>query len=164
MGILSIGEKVEEQDFVAEESAEWSPAFSPDGNWIAYTTDRDGQHQIYVRPYPRMNDDFWRVSTDFGEEPIWSPAGGELFYRSGNRIMAARYESLPDSGFNSHPPTEAVKGRFHNAGGLSYDVSKDGKRFLVLQPVFDDTHLPEIRIVRNWAEEVKQALPVKLAE
>lgn len=151
IGVLSFIQK-QPRDFVATNSNEWSPAFSPDGRWIAYTSDKDGQYQVYVRPYPRTDDAPLLVSDGMGEEPIWSPKGGELFYRSGSRIMVVRYESGEE--FSCSEPKPALKTRFVNVTGLSYDVSKDGERFLVLKPAFDDTELTEIRIVQNWVDEL----------
>ena len=63
------------------------PMFSPDGEWITFTSDQSGKDEIYVKRYAgegRMV----LVSTGGGREPIWSPDGKELFYRSGNKMMA----------------------------------------------------------------------------
>jgi Tol biopolymer transport system component len=70
-------------------------AFSPDGRWMAYMSDREGRSQVYVRPYPAMNK-VWPISYDSGEEPIWSPKGDELFYRSGNKWMVASISTEPE--------------------------------------------------------------------
>jgi len=157
IGVLSMKTRGEPSAFIAGDFNEWCPSFSPDGKWVAYCSDRDGQYQIYVRPYPRTDERFWKVSDDIGEEPIWSPVGGELFYRSGKRLMVVRYKSEED--FVFQPPGVAWEGRFRNVFGVSYDISHDGKRFLVLKPAFDDTQLTEIRFVENWGLEIERAVP-----
>jgi hypothetical protein len=162
IGVLSFDSEKQSRDFLATSSNEWSPALSPDGRWVAFTSDRDGQYQVYVQRYPTSDNDLWTVSDDMGEEPIWSPAGGELFYRSGSRIMVVRYES--DSEFSHSKPEVALETRFVNVTGLSYDVSKDGKRFLILKPDFDDTALTEIRIVQNWVNELTHLMPSKATQ
>ena len=157
IGVLSMKARGEPSAFIAGDFNEWCPSFSLDRKWVAYTSDRDGQYQIYVRPYPRTDERFWKVPDDAGEEPIWSPAGGELFYRSGKRPMVVRYQS--GEGFVFEFPEVAWEGRFRNVPGLSYDISRDGKRFLVLKPAFDDTGIAEIRLVENRDQEIERAVP-----
>ena len=66
---------------------ETMPAFSPDGRRIAYVSDESGELDVYVRPFPGPGEKH-RVSTDGGTEPVWARSGRELFFRSGNRMMA----------------------------------------------------------------------------
>jgi serine/threonine-protein kinase len=132
------------------------PAFSPDGRWIAYMSDRDGRSQVYVRPYPAM-DSVWQISYDLGEEPIWSPNGDELFYRSVNKWKAVSISTEPE--FKAGTPQVVFEGRYVNVSGLSYDVASDGQRFLVLQPEYDDSEVRELHVVVNWFEELKRLAP-----
>jgi serine/threonine protein kinase/Tol biopolymer transport system component len=156
IGVLSLNKEESPQPLISSAYSELDGTISPDGKWIAFASDRDGQYQVHVRAWPLTDERFWRVSEELGEEPIWSPAGDELFYRSGNRLMSVRYQSGPE--FTHEPSTVAWEGRFRNPVGISYDVSSDGQRFLILKPAFDDTDLQEIRIVENWSEEVNHAL------
>ena len=55
--------------------------FSPDGRWLAYQSNESGRFEVYVRPFPE-GDPKLTVSAEGGFEPMWSPRGGELFYRS----------------------------------------------------------------------------------
>jgi WD40 repeat protein len=132
------------------------PAFSPDGRWIAYMSDREGRSQVYVRPYPAM-DRVWQISYDLGEEPIWSPNGDELFYRSVNKWMVVSIPTEPE--FKAGTPQVIFEGPYVNVSGLSYDVAPDGQRFLVLQPQYDDSQVRELHVVTNWFEELKQLIP-----
>jgi serine/threonine-protein kinase len=147
----------EPECIIATEFAEWAPAFSPDGRYIAYTSDKDGKFQVYVRPYPD-NDWVRLISDDFGEEPIWSPKGDELFYRNGDKWMAVSISTEPQ--FTSGIPQVLFEGPFNNVSGISYDVAPDGQRFLVLQPQYDDSQVRELRVVTNWFEELKQLVPL----
>jgi Tol biopolymer transport system component len=66
---------------------ETAPKFSPDGQWIAYSSDETGRREIYVQPYPGPGGK-WPISADGGQEPVWNARGGELFFRNGNKVMA----------------------------------------------------------------------------
>ncbi len=71
---------------------EVAPALSPAGRWLAYGSDESGQDEVYVRSFPGM-EERCQVSRDGGAEPVWSPRGGELFYRSGPLLMAAEFRA-----------------------------------------------------------------------
>ena len=80
---------------------EMQPRLTSDGRWLAYASDESGVLEIYVRSFPGDGGRV-RVSTDGGTEPVWSPDGSRLFYRSGDRMMAA---------YVSHTPQFAVTKR-----------------------------------------------------
>ena len=146
----------ERQVVVGTQNMEWGPVFSPDGQWIAYVSDKSGKYQIYVQPYPAM-DKIWQVSDDFGGEPIWSPKGDELFYRNGDKWMSVSISTKPE--FAAGIPEALFEGAYNNVPSLSYDVSPDGKRFLVLNPEYDDSQVRELHVVLNWFEELKRLVP-----
>jgi serine/threonine protein kinase len=144
--------------FVGTEATEWAPAFSPDARWLAYTSDKDGKYQVYVQPYP-AGDKIWQISTDFGEEPIWSPKGDELYYRNGDKWMVVSISTEPE--FSAGKPQILFEGPYLNVPGLSYDVSPDGQRFLVLVPAHDDSAVKELHVVLNWFDELQRLAPTK---
>src|SRR5262249_15477715 len=79
--------------FVRTRFAETECEFSPNGRWIAYTSNESGGPEVYVRAFPGPAGK-WQVSTGGGTNPIWSPDGRELFYRAGSRLMAAPLEDV----------------------------------------------------------------------
>jgi Tol biopolymer transport system component len=149
------------QPFLKTPYEETAPKFSPDGKWLAYSSDESGRREIYVQPYPGPGGK-WQISTDGGQEPVWNPKGGELFYRSGSRIMAVDVDTK--SGFSAGKPRMLFDGPYlpTTASFPYYDVSPDGQRFLMLKPVDSQTSAPtQINVVLNWFEELKQKVPVR---
>ena len=141
---------------VGTEFADTQSAFSLNGRWIAYTSDKDGKFQVYVQPYPAM-DRVEQVSDDFGEEPIWSPKGDELFYRNGDKWMVVSISTEPE--FTAGTPRLLFEGPYSNVPALSYSVAPDGQRFVVLKPQYDDSQVRELHVVTNWFEELKRLAP-----
>ena len=68
------------QPLLPSEINEGFSAISPDGRWIAYVSLETGQNEVYVRPFPNVDDDKRQISRNGGDEPLWGPDGGELFY------------------------------------------------------------------------------------
>src|SRR6266853_1468333 len=85
------------------------PQFSPDGRWPVYISDESGRFEIYVQPYPGAGGK-WQISTEGGTEPVWNPNGRELFYRSGNKMMAADIATQPN--FAAGKPRVLFEGRY----------------------------------------------------
>ena len=140
--------------FLRTPFTEVGPQFSPDGRYISYVSDESGQYEVYVRPYP-AGPGKWQVSTRGGEEAMWSNDGRELFYRNGNTWMAVAVDL--ELTFKAGAPRRLFEGPYVNVGGISYDVTPDGQRFLVLEPAGPAaapvTHL---NVVLNWFEEMKE--------
>ena len=120
------------QPFDTGEVGASSPSFSPDGRWIAYTSNESGGTEVYVRPYPGPGGK-WQISTDGGTEPVWNPKGRELFYRSGQKMMEVDYTEQPE--FSAGKPKMLFEGAYMpSPRSLSdYDVTPDGQRFLMLK-------------------------------
>jgi len=154
--VLSLEGEPKLEPFAQTQAIEFNPAFSPDGRWIAYSSNRDGRFRIYVESYPAIGR-FWKISRDFGEEPVWSVSGDKLFYRNRSKWMAVSISTEPE--FKPGTPQVVFEGSYLNVAGLSYDVAPDGQRFLVLPPQCDDSQIRELHVVTNWFEELKQLSP-----
>jgi Tol biopolymer transport system component len=135
------------------------PQFSPDGRWLAYISDESGRFEVYVQPYPGPGGK-WQISTEGGREPVWNHNGRELFYRSGDKMMAVDIVTQP--GFTAGKPRTLFEGQYQPTAATfpNYDVSLDGQRFLMLKPVDQAQASPtQINVVLNWFEELKQKVP-----
>jgi eukaryotic-like serine/threonine-protein kinase len=147
------------QPFLRTRFNETEARFSPDGRWLVYISDESGRYEIYVQPYPGPGGK-WQISTEGGTEPVWNPNGRELFYRSGDRMMAVDIATQP--GFAAGKPRMLFEGRYEPPPVLiaNYDVSPDGQRFLMLKPNEQAQAAPtQINVVLNWFEELKQKVP-----
>ena len=149
---------------------------SPDGRWIAYQSNESGRDEIHVRPFPAVEGGHWQISTDGGTKPLWARSGRELFYVDPRgRIMAVAVQAAQT--FTAGNPggaidragagivdSSGVGGVLIGAPGRNYDVSPDGRRFLVIQNATraDDKSSPlQLNVVLNWGEELKRLAPVK---
>jgi eukaryotic-like serine/threonine-protein kinase len=146
------------QPFLRTQFNETAPQFSPDGRWLAYISDESGRNEVYVQPYPGPGGK-WQISTEGGTEPMWNRSGRELFYRSGDEMMAVDIAAQP--GFTAGKPRMLFEAPYALSSAPNYDVSPDGQRFLMLKPIEQEQAGPtQINVVLNWFEELKQKVPV----
>jgi serine/threonine-protein kinase len=145
--------------FLRTRASEDNPHFSPDGRWLAYVSDESGRSEVYVQPFPGPGGK-WMISTGGGTEPVWARAGRELFYRSGDKLMAVTIVTQP--AFVAGLPRVLFEGTFEPTGtGTSgFDVSPDGRRFLMIQPTAPERPATQVNVVINWFEELRQRVPV----
>ena len=111
------------------------------------------------QPYPGPGGK-WQISTEGGREPAWNPNGRELFYRTGDKMMAVDIATKP--GLTVGKPRMLFEGQYVPAPGSSpnYDVSPDGQRFLMLKHGEAGEAVPtQINVVLNWFEELKRRVP-----
>jgi eukaryotic-like serine/threonine-protein kinase len=133
--------------------------FSPDGRWLAYTSNESGRDQVYVRTFPDKGTK-WQISNGGGEGPVWSRRRNELFFRGpDNRMMVATYAVKEDS-FIAEKPQVWSERRI--GAGPSYDISTDGKRFAVIMPVEpENVQQPQnhITFLMNFSDELRRRVP-----
>ena len=162
IGLLSIeGERASEM-LLDTQFREGGPAVSPDGRWIAYHGDETGQNEVYVQRFPELGGKL-TVSTDGGQQPLWSPNGQELFYRGPGGMMVVPVETDPT--FSAGAPEVLFDQQYYFTGTRrTYDLAPDG-RFLMVKDsaVGDDAEGPaaQIILVQNWFEELKRLVPVE---
>ncbi|MGE5347345.1 MAG: protein kinase, partial [Acidithiobacillales bacterium] len=132
--------------FVADGSTQFLSRFSPDGRWLAYASDESGRSEVYVRAFPGPGGK-WQVSSNGGGCPTWRRDGKELFYLTLDNKIA----SVPISGGGTFQAgTPVMLFPVHPAGERTvYDVSADGRRFLV-DSLPSDQGSPPLEVVVNW--------------
>ncbi len=158
IGVLNVeGDRTVEM-LLDGEFAELMPALSADGRWLAYTSIESGAAEVYVRPFPNLDDGRWQISTDGGSSPLWSPGGQRVYFlnrQSGIQVV----EVETDPAFDHGVPTVAVA--YSVTAGFGYDLAPDGERFLVKVPAARSSDgFTGMIIVQNWFEELKERVPV----
>ena len=119
--------------------------FSADGTRLAYSSDESGRYEVYVQSYPG-GANRTLVSSGGGFQPRWSRDGRELFYVTGNAIMGVDVRSDGSVG----APRRLVDRADYFIRFQSYDVSPDGKRFLMIRR--DEGSVPrQLNVILNWA-------------
>jgi Tol biopolymer transport system component len=136
-------------------ATEGDAAVSPDGRWLAYASEESGSYEVYVRPFPDAESARWQVSAAGGADPVWSRNGRELFFLSAQGEMMS-VAVAPGAAFTISPPKRLFPtGPYSVLGGVpSFDVSPDGKQFMMLRET-TPTDRNELIVVQNWVEEMK---------
>jgi eukaryotic-like serine/threonine-protein kinase len=130
--------------FVATSFEEYSPAFSPTGNWLAYISNESGQDEIYVRTVPDTSGKF-RISVNGGLWPQWGADEHELFYFKEDTLIAVQLETKTDF------KVVKTKQLFTGNLAISYDYDPNSDRFLMIKT----KEVNQIHVVMNLDEELK---------
>jgi len=148
------------QPFLQTPANEFAPMFSPDGHWLAYQSDLSGRSEVYVRSFPDPGGKM-QISTEGGTQPMWARNGRELFYRDGDKMMAAAVETTP--AFAAAKPRLLFEGHYETGLGLAavanYDVSPDGQRFLMIKASEQESAATQLNVVLNWSDELRRLAP-----
>jgi eukaryotic-like serine/threonine-protein kinase len=134
--------------------------FSPDGRWVLYESDESGKMEVYIQPYPPVPSVKFQVTRDGGHSPVWSPSNGkEVFFVKDGNLFSVAVETQPSPSF-SMPVKLPITGFIQPEGVRQYDVTPDGKQFVMIVPPQQSTGdagpPPQIQVVLNWFEELKQ--------
>ncbi len=157
IGVLSMEGERTSKPLLQTEFDETRPAISPDGRWIAYMSNETGRREIYVRPFPSVEDGSWQISSDGGVSPVWAPNGRELFYRNGEAMMVVKIETEPS--FRHGRPQVLFSGSYAFAA-RNYDIHPDGQRFLMIKEAEQTGETgTELIVVENWFQELKRLVP-----
>jgi Tol biopolymer transport system component len=138
---------------------------SPDGRWLLYEAREGDRSEIYVRPFPNVNDGRFQISQGGGNGPGWSRNGKELFYVGGTGqtdrfLMAVRVKPAVGTTFDWDPPAKLFNFLpYQRSAQRGFDVTPDGNRFVVVaDPTTSSTASRTlIRYVTNWTEECASA-------
>jgi Tol biopolymer transport system component len=154
--MLPIKGEREPRPFLRTRYADWEARFSPDGKWVAYSSDESEQYEVYVRRYPGPGGKL-QISTNGGSDPVWNPNGKELFYRNGREMMSVPIGLTPKLTVGS--PELLFDGPFLlMPGSQFYDVTSDGQQFIMVMSE-QESAPTQVNIVLNWFEELKRLAP-----
>lgn len=151
--------------FVRSKAQTGAGKFSPDGKWVVYCSLESGKAEIYVQPWPGPGPKI-QISADGGTDPLWRADGKEIFYRDGPKMMAVPV--TPGASFHAGRPQVLWEGDYTHglssscgikgATNTGYDVSPDGRRFLMIKDNDQNTYSTKIVVVMNWVEELKRLM------
>ncbi len=139
--------------FLQESFNEWQAAVSPNGRWLAYSSDESGRQEIYARPFAASGSR-WTISADGGSDPVWARNGSELYYRNGDRMMAVMVKATSGGSFSVTRPRVLFESKTLSSE-MSYDVTPDGE-FLMIEAGESDSPPTHINVAINWLQEVRQ--------
>ncbi len=129
--------------------------FSPDGKWLAYSSNESGRWEVYVTSFPEPHGK-WQISTGGGDEPKWRGDGKELFYLSSDyKMMSVPVKA--GANFDTGTPVALFQANPREMQATSemftYDVSKDGQRFVINTQL--KTAMSPMSVVLNWTANLK---------
>ena len=154
---LALTPNAQQVPLVNTQFNEYAAALSPDGRWLAYQSNEIGRPEIYVKDL--LSGARIPISTDGGEEPRWSPNGRELYYRKSNSFMSVPV--APGPALHAGTPKELFQDVYdlRSTSGVTYDVDPKSGRFLMIRHSDDLSAPAQVRVVVNWFEELRRAVP-----
>ena len=138
---------------------ERNPRLSPDGRWLAYSSDQSGRFEVYVVHFPGM-DRRAQVSVGGGDCAVWGARGSEIVYRSADgKVVSVRFSPGAVGAPRVGRPAELFADTYGVASGrtshVDYDVDPDGTRFVVVGRQLGEGAV-EMGVVLNWFDEMKR--------
>ena len=138
--------------FLATEFEENQGHFSPDGNWVAYMSDKSGTNDVYLTPFPKAARER-KISTAGGREPRWRGDGKELYFIAPDGTLMAVSVRVGETVELGSPLPLFKMDEF--GGNFDYDAAKDGQRFLVLVPSGERSQAT-ITVTTNWLAKARR--------
>jgi serine/threonine-protein kinase len=158
---LNLAGRHEVSPLIQTNMNERNAALSPDGKWIAYEFNESGPMKIVVRPFPDVQAGRWEVPSDDATRPAWVSNREISYLMPGGTMMVVGVNIAKGIQFDN--PRKLFSGPyFMTLTGRTYDISRDGKRFLMVKTMNQTVaDAPRIILVENWFEELKRKVPVK---
>lgn len=143
---------------------EFDTQLSPDGRHFAYQSNESGRPEIYVRPYPKVNDGRWQISNGGGTRPAWARNGREVFYIDAGGTLTTVPVQASGATFTAGTPATVFATKYETLVNVrNYDVSADGRRFLMIKAdprLSDRADRSNVVVVLNWLAELNARVPV----
>ena len=164
--VLSLAGDRGVETLLATEFHERNAELSPDGRWMVYESNQSGWFEVYVRPFPNVDDGLWQISTGGGAQPLWARNGRELFYRRGGAVMTVAVQTDPS--FTPGTPEVLFEGNYLEGilgAGRNYDVAPDGQRFLMITAgggAEGTSAAASLIVVQNWFERLRRIMPTTI--
>jgi Tol biopolymer transport system component len=150
--------------FARSQANELQPSFSPDGHWIAYTSDESGADEVYVRPFPETAaGGKWQVSSGGGQVPVWSRDGRDLFFETLDyRIVVAAYTVKGDTFLASKPRAWSDQELYFPTNDQNFDLFPDGARIAAVVPLATEETKGSVHVtfLLNFFDELRRRVPV----
>jgi dipeptidyl aminopeptidase/acylaminoacyl peptidase len=159
MEVSGSGWKAQTPQLVLSKIAQRPTAvFSPDGRWLAYTSNESGRSEVFVRSFPGP-DTRWHVSSSGGWAPTWSRRRNELFYLSpDSHLMVVSY-TVKGNTFRANPPQKWSEQPINERWGpRPFDLHPDGDRVVVSGDLPNRTNVDKVVLVSNFVDEVRRRL------
>ncbi len=148
--LLSLSGSGQPEPFLQTEFGEIDGRFSPDGNWVAYTSDESGRFEVVVEPFPGGGSRK-QISTSGGRQPLWRRDGKELFYIDSNEYLVAVPVTTNGTALEIGNPRILFQAELRTPWASNYAVTSDGQRFL-LNTYRGESEVSPTIVVLNWAE------------
>jgi Tol biopolymer transport system component len=158
--LLPSEEGGEPRPFLATAFIEVDPRISPDGRWVAYSSEESGRPEVYVRALA-SDQGKWQVSSGQGVSPAWSADGSELFFRSLDGSMQVVQVETGAPTFRAGRPQPLFTGDFTYASSVNYyAVAPDGQHFVMFrgeEGQARESH-DQVRLVLGWLDELDRSV------
>jgi serine/threonine-protein kinase len=118
--------------YVATSADEMAARVSPDGRWVAYTSDESGRPEVYLDSYPRPRRRV-SISSNGGAHPVWRGDGRELYYWRDGALVAVRIDAVAGKAPTVGAPSVLFRAPYYIGLNTMYDVSPDGERFVIVK-------------------------------
>ena len=151
--LLSMDGKKTITPLLQEKYNESRACVSPNGRWLAYTSDESGDDEVYLRPFQGSGPKIL-VSKGGGTDALWAPDGKSLYYRVKNKMMRVPVTYQPE--FSIDVPEELFEDNFYSGQSHNFDISPDGKRFVMIYNKLNTANVQNYRLVLNWFDELQR--------